>query len=469
MKFKNNKIKITILMTLITLLLLANFSFGFWFIDEKEDNFKWINKDFSFPKGTWLAIDEDGDGFGYNYYFDDKGGLLIDTITPDLKIVDWTGKEVNYDGEPIVVEVKKEVELNLDGLFDTNNVSAYSEEILSSIQETAIDGGIKKGFTSSGQSLMKIADPEDPNMPKPSDFITGEDLTGGKGYILGKNVVLKEARNRYEFDGTMNRDVSQYIIDGNKYSKGVKGTIFTNAKWTDCVSLKGNEASITVENPKNNFNTLSGKIAMIKTTSTDRTTECELSIVNPNTEEVLYYTNEFNYNGGVKFKIDFPRKLEKVRFDLVVTGQYQTRTCYLKDLKFGFNKETWIDEQYQDEIEEEYRRLYRDLISFENEEVNETEYETDENGDIVDNSLGEVPADNTYVGPDVRFKMDESKEAIIDDTDPDELEQRILEELEKLNSVSGPAFHKDFVATQSSIVGPDGSRNMISGTHEGDD
>ena len=72
MKYKNIKIKITILMTLITLLLLANFSFGFWFIDEKEDNFKWINKDFSFPKGTWLAIDEDGDGFGYNYYFDDK-------------------------------------------------------------------------------------------------------------------------------------------------------------------------------------------------------------------------------------------------------------------------------------------------------------------------------------------------------------------------------------------------------------
>ena len=470
MKRKMTKTKYLIITSLIFSFLINNFAYAFWFNNEKEDLLMWVNEDGSFPKNTWYAIDEDGDEKGYNYYFDEKGSVLLDTITPDYKIVDWTGKEVDMEGDPIVVEVKKPVDA--DSVYVSNNDKEYSEEILAQIQETALpNSDLKPGLKSSGEYLFKIIEEEDPNAPRPV-INEDEDITGGKGYVLGKNVVLKEAKNRYDFDGTMKREMVEYIAEGNKYSKGVKGTIFNGSKWSDCISLKGNGASVTFENPNNNFNTLSGRIAMIKTTSTDRTTECELTIVDTSNEETLYQTIDFNYNSGIKFKIEFPRKTSKIRFDLIVTGQYETRTCYLKDLKFGFNKDNWIDEKYEDEIEAEYRERYKDLIALENmydedeKELTDEEYEKQL---LDDKNTGEFSKDHTYLGPDGGRISSPSNLEENEDVDWDEIERKRQEEIDKHNASHGPAFAEDFKASISYIVGPDGSRNMYSGVYEGDD
>ena len=68
--------------------------------DFKDKNIRWLYSDFDttrFPKNKWEIIDEDGDSIGYNYYFDKDGYLLIDTITPDYKIVDGKGREVDVN------------------------------------------------------------------------------------------------------------------------------------------------------------------------------------------------------------------------------------------------------------------------------------------------------------------------------------------------------------------------------------
>ena len=469
MKSSISKIKYFGLSLLIFVLMISNFSFAFWYNNEKEEILMWVNPDGSFPKNTWYQIDEDGDEKGFNYYFNEKGGVLLDTITPDYRIVDWTGREVDMEGEPIEVEVKKPVDPNL--VFDTNNIKEYSEEILAEIQETAISGSdLKPGLKSSGTYLFNLIDEEDPNAPRPIDYINeNKDLTEGKGYLLGKNVVLKEARNRYDYDGLMKREMVEYIVEGIKYSKGVKGTIFSGTKWNDCISLKGNGASITFENPKNNFNTLSGRIAMIKTTSSDRTTECELTIVDTSNEETLYHTDDFNYNSGVRFKVSFPRKTTKIRFDLVVNGQYETRTCYLKDLKYGFNKDNWIEEQYDDENEAEYRERYKVLLELGDDEEKElTEEEYDKM--VAEEALrGEISSDHTYLGPDGGKISTPSNVEEDDEVDWDAIEKKQQEEIDKHNASHGPAFADDFKATMSYIVGPDGSRNMYSGVYEGED
>ena len=469
MKIITSKTKYLLLTTLIFSLMINNFTYAIWFNNEKEDLLMWVNEDGSYPKNTWYAIDEDGDERGYNYYFDEKGGVLLDTITPDYKIVDWTGKEVDMEGEPIEVEVKKPIDPN--SVYVSKNDIEYSEEILAAIQETALPNvDLNPGLKSSGQYLYNVVEKEDPNLPRPADHVNeNEDITGGKGYLLGKNVVLREAKNRYDFDGTMKREMVDYIVDGSKYSKNVKGTIFNGAKWNDCISLKGNGATITFENPNNNFNTLSGRIAMIKTTSTDRTTECELTIVDTSNEETLFQTEAFNYNSGFKFKVDFPRKTTKIRFDLTVSGQYETRTCYLRDLKFGFNKDNWIEEKYEDEIEAEYRERYKDLIALENMFEEDEKELTDEEYDkqlLEEKEIGEFSTDHTYLGPD-GGKISTASDLDLE-VDWDEIERKIQEEMDRHNASHGPAFADDFEATMSFIVGPDGSRNMYSGVYEGE-
>ena len=65
---------------------------------------KWLYDDNDitrFPKDKWEVIDEDNDGIAYNYYFDKDGFLLTDTLTPDYRIVDKKGREVDYDFRPI--------------------------------------------------------------------------------------------------------------------------------------------------------------------------------------------------------------------------------------------------------------------------------------------------------------------------------------------------------------------------------
>ena len=74
----------------------------------------WQNDDGSYPRAQWQWIDGNKDGTSEKYYFDGRGYLLTDTVTPD-------GYQVNADGAWTlnhIVQVKVE---GSDGLNDWND------------------------------------------------------------------------------------------------------------------------------------------------------------------------------------------------------------------------------------------------------------------------------------------------------------------------------------------------------------
>ena len=146
--------------------------------DFKDKNIRWLYSDFDatrFPKNKWEIIDDDNDGIGYNYYFDKDGYLLIDTITPDYKIVDGKGREVDYNLRPIQYEISKNIVEEETG---SNDISILY------------------------------------NLPtrEPSKV------------LLGEGVVLKKQEKI--FDSTINKDVLDYVSSSNRFIKETKGTIY---------------------------------------------------------------------------------------------------------------------------------------------------------------------------------------------------------------------------------------------------
>lgn len=94
---------------------------GQWMAD--ESGLWYQNDDGSYPSDGWQWIDADNDGVSECYYFDKNGYCLINTITPD-------GKMVNASGALVV-----------DGLVQTQ-ISAQPDKTLSGettaqTQETA--------------------------------------------------------------------------------------------------------------------------------------------------------------------------------------------------------------------------------------------------------------------------------------------------------------------------------------------
>ena len=78
--------------------------------DFKEKNIKWLYDDDNitrFPRNKWEVIDDDGDSIGYEYYFNEDGYLLIDTVTPDYEVVDGKGRRVDNSLKPIVHIISK--------------------------------------------------------------------------------------------------------------------------------------------------------------------------------------------------------------------------------------------------------------------------------------------------------------------------------------------------------------------------
>ena len=97
-------------------------------------NIRWIyeaSKYEDYPKNKWEIIDDDGDGIGYNYYFDENGYLLIDTVTPDYKIVDIYGREIDGNFTPIERQIKEKTEdLIADNLNKKNSANETKSKIL---------------------------------------------------------------------------------------------------------------------------------------------------------------------------------------------------------------------------------------------------------------------------------------------------------------------------------------------------
>ena len=313
----------------------------------KDKNIRWLYSDYDitrYPKDKWEIIDEDNDNVAYNYYFDKDGYLLIDTITPDYKIVDSKGREVDYNLKPIKYEINKNI-VEEESVKDTNSITDLY------------------------------------NLPKkePSKV------------LIGKGVVLRKQERIY--DTTINKDVINYTSSADRFIKETKGTIYNETRWKKCSSLKGNGGYVVFDNPQNNFNKITGYIATQYNTFDDDNTICTLKVYDADLYDKydiehhlddldeIYENNSFNNTDAIRFNFTFDRSIKRLRFEIEAEGNYKNRTCYLKDLRYGFSKVAFKEElERKKEDEEDIEELKRlgiyveDFTSF---------YAIDEDGEII--------------------------------------------------------------------------------------
>ena len=319
----------------------------------KDKSIKWLYNDLDitiFPKDKWEIIDDDNDGIGYNYYFDKDGYLLIDTITPDYKIVDNKGREVDINSHPIKYEMK-----------DVINIIVKEEGIV-------LD-----------EDCTYIAPTKEPSK-----------------VLIGEGVVLRKKEKI--FDNTIEKDVLLYVDSSDRFIKDTKGTIYNEVRWKKCSSLKGNAGYVVFNNPNNNFNKITGYISTEYFTYDDNT-ELTLKVYDADLYDKLkeehhlydieevYKDDSFNKTDAVRFSFTFDRSIKRLRFEIETDGDYKNRTCFIKDLKYGFNKKAFYNELIRKkEEEEEIENLKRlgiyveDMWSFDaiDEEGNEIEEDDDE-------------------------------------------------------------------------------------------
>ena len=276
-----------------------------------------------YPKSSWMLIDEDLDGYGFNYYFNDKGKLSVDTVAPDYRIVDAYGREVDEDLEPISYRV-----------------------VISSVSEIGTESIIKYGLTSDG-------------------------------IILSPGVVLKEKTKHY--DNQMNRHILDYIDSSLRFKKTTNGTIYDGSKWKKASSLRDDGGYVIFNNPKNNFNKVVGKITTQKLSEKDDTdTYATLYVYDADLYELyrgyedllepLYETSAFNYDEPLEFNFTFFRTVKRLRFQIETSGDSKLRTCYLKDLRYGFNKAKYKEELEESKENAEYIAYMKELGIYQSEE-----------------------------------------------------------------------------------------------------
>ena len=276
-----------------------------------------------YPKSSWMLIDYDLDGYGFNYYFNDKGKLSVDTVTPDYRIVDAYGRELDEDLEPILYKVE-----------------------ISSVSEIETEPTVKYGFTSDG-------------------------------IILSPGVTLKEKSKFY--DNQMNRHILDYIHSSLRFKKTTNGTIYDGSKWKSVSSLRDDGGYVIFNNPKNNFNKVVGKIATQKISEKEDTdTYATLYVYDADLYELyrgyedllepLYETSAFNYSEPLDFSFTFYRTVKRLRFQIETSGDSKLRTCYLKDLRYGFNKAKYKEELEEAKEREEYIAYMKELGIYQSEE-----------------------------------------------------------------------------------------------------
>lgn len=261
-----------------------------------------------YPKDSWLFIEDDGDYYSYNYYFDDKGKLLYDTVTPDYRVVDKYGREVNDDLEPILYKV------------DMANI------IYSTPNEIQNERSLSQVIISPGADINK--------------------------------------KSKY-YNNQMNRNVIEYIDKSLRFRKITNGTIFDGTKWKAASSLIDDGGYVIFNNPKNNFNKIIGKVTTQKMTDKE---ESDLTLYVYDADlydmyqgyedylEPLFITSAFNNTEPLDFSFTFFRTVKRLRFQ-VESDDNKKYICYLKDLKYGFN-----NAKYKEELEE--ARLNKEYIEY---------------------------------------------------------------------------------------------------------
>lgn len=276
-----------------------------------------------YPKSSWLLIDSDLDGYGFNYYFNDKGKMLVDTVAPNYRIVDAYGREIDEDLEPIVYKVE-----------------------ISSISEIGTEPIMKYGLISDG-------------------------------IILAPGVALKE-KSKY-YDNQMNRHVLDYIDSSLRFKKTTNGTIYDGSKWKSVSSLRDDGGYVIFNNPNNNFNKVIGKITTQKLNNKDdEETICTLYVYDTDIYDLyrghedllepLYETSAFNYNEPLDFNFTFYRTVKRLRFQIETVGDNKLRTCYLKDLRYGFNNARYKEELEEAKEKEEYIAYMKTLGIYQSDE-----------------------------------------------------------------------------------------------------
>ena len=458
------KIRLLLSIVLLISINISFVSFAIW--GEKDGKKFWFGIDGSLAKDGWKLIDDDGDGIGYYYYFDKDGFILEDDITPDYKIVGEDGRRIKNDGN---VD-SKEIERIVFGEEEEDS-DILSAEIMAQVRAEQESVAAPRGHFSSGQYIF-AKDPEEFDGPTPADGIIVEvNPDGTARTLLGKNVVLKEKKKDTQYDTSINKNMQEHIKSGDKYSKKVNGTTFSKQKWKDVMALKGTGASIVFENPGNNFNKLKGRIATHNFSYTDRTTLCTLVIFDDKTNEELLSVGGFDYNSGTSFECTFPRKTSQIRFELEVSGQYTSRVCYLRNCEYGFDREAYEEEKYEDDVDAEYRRR----IGTES----EADYYYDE--EETENPQGEIALEGEDPGSRYRrlngikqddeywaaFNLEEDDDTITAEmrASISEAKRRMDKKAEKDDSVSGPNFDPE-LQKMTEALGPDGSSRMIE-AHEG--
>lgn len=261
-----------------------------------------------YPKNSWLFIDDDEDYYSYNYYFDDKGKLLYDTVAPDYRVVDKFGREVNDDLEPILYKV------------DITNI------IYSTPNEIQNEQSLSQVIISPGADINK--------------------------------------KSHY-YDNQMNRNVLDYIDTSLRFRKTTNGTIYDGSKWKAASSLMDDGGYVIFSNPKNNFNKMIGKISTQKMADKE---ESDLTLYVYDADlydmyqgyedylEPLFITSAFNNTEPLDFSFTFYRTVKRLRFQ-VESDDNNRYVCYLKDLKYGFN-----NTKYKEELEE--ARFNREYIEY---------------------------------------------------------------------------------------------------------
>lgn len=304
-------------------------------------------------------LEPEKEGFAYKYYFDENGYLILDNITKDYHIVNSKGIEIDSDLKPIYYFI---------GVEPDSKEDVY----IARKEETEFTG-------------------------TPSQI------------IISPGVVIRDKVNRV-FNNKIDKNMVNHIVGGSNYQNNVKGTIFTKATWNKSLSLRGNGANVVFDNIVNNFNKVKGKVAMEHILSSDRSTICKLIVYDKDLydkgliEDNIYECDKFNYDNFYEFSFTFDRRIKNLIFVLQIDGKYNSRVCFLKDLKFGFSKEeykrlldTIEDEKEEMENEEAWNRYIDSLIEMGVYTRDDSDLDIiDEDGELLDEIEELIEGDDDY-------------------------------------------------------------------------
>ena len=409
-------------------------------IRKTKKEYKWledINNEKSFVKDAFVLIPiSTSSDIAYKYFFDEKGYLIKDNISKEWTVIDEIGREINSELKPIEYYIG-----------DKN----YSIEHIEKEEDSKEDVYY-------------------PNKLKSINATTSQ--------IIITNGVVFRKKSEKIYNTLIDRDMTKYIVEGRGYQTNVKGNTYNNGSWKKALKLRKDGSYIVFENFKNNFNKVTGKIAMESTVSSDRSTSCVLMVYEKekfdkekydnkeydneeydneeidneefkkfNYDECIYYNYEFNYADQKEITFTFDRSIKNLVFVLYVDGKYKNRAVYFKDLRFGFNKSAYREEilrKSEDEMEINYLKSlglyveddgYFDII--------------DEDGEIIDDFYDDVEITEDLFDIDRYYELVDRKSGPSFDKELKKLSERKI----------GPYY--DIVGTKSEIVDKKKKSNII--------